>query len=762
MVTDGPAAKLGESLPAADECIRMGPVPDWVVLSSFVADGEDAATNHLLHDRQIHAELRQTYFHVALRLDSMQTVHDESPWRLDFEPRTQQVILHSIRTWRAGAPRGQADLSAARIMDRRVAGTNPPKPLTLSIVLEDVRLGDILEWSYTVENRPSVLPDNCAALFALPAGVPVGKFSFSLIFDSTRPMQWRSSVPEWEPVKSENEGRSHWVWTRENYPGLPLEDNRPEWHMARPWIQISDCPNWGMIAAAYAAVWPDGEEDSIARETARDLGAGQIDSMRMAEKAIQLVQDEYRCTAVDGELDGQPPAPPGVVARRRYGDGKDLSFLLAHLLRALGLEARLVLINTVYRQSLASLLPAPDLFNHLLVEFTVAGQTRWVDATRPRRAIDNYGVGLALNGGDTPLARPPAGSVAQSAYELAESILVDTAGGWSWLAVVVTARGPQADALRQELESAGLDALARKRLQECARRFVNAKRAGALECRDNRAANEFFLAEIFEIKDFLKAESDPRWRKLEMPNDYIANFLKTPDVGPRHAPFALPHPCHVVHTIELHSVALAPAVVQQRSVKTNYVDFTRVRKTLAGFWTMKLTLSTLADAVPPESLEEHRQAIREIRKQSVWSILLPAGDARPHRRSDFGALPEAPNPARPAVAIATPSTPVPVPATVSPPPAPVVAATAPATVAPAPAAAATASEPETSKFKRRKRHRRGNNDEPKPKWPVFVACAFGLTLILITILVAKNADHWNIFQKRPAPPGEELNTVPER
>ena len=40
---------------------------------------------------------------------------------------------------------------------------------------------------------------------------------------------------------------------------------------------------------------------------------------------------------------------------------------------------------------------------------------------------------------------------------------------------------------------------------------------------------------------------------------------------------------------------------------------------------MKLTLSTLADAVPPESLDEHRKTIREIRAQSAWSILAAGG-----------------------------------------------------------------------------------------------------------------------------------------
>lgn len=327
--------------------------------------------------------------------------------------------------------------------------------------------------------------------------------------------------------------------------------------------------------------------------------------------------------------------------------------------------------------------------------------------------------------------------------------MIDTTGGWSWLAVVVVARGAAAETLRQELESEGLDAMARKRLAECAARYVTVRTDGPPDFRDDPATNEFAMAEIFEIKDFLRVDSGPKWRKLELPIDYIANFLRMPGPGPRRAPFALPHPCHLVHSVELHSVALAPALVQQRSVKTKFMEFTRVRKTLAGFWTMKLSLSTLADSVPPEALEEHRTALEEIRKQSTWSILLPAGEARPQRRGDFGMLP-------------APPTPVPVPT------APVPVALPPEAAAPpeTPAEDQLETPPSTSAELRPGRGRRGRKrrrkleNAPKSKWPVFAACVLGLTLIVIVIVVAKNADHWNIFRRRPPPPATDLTPNP--
>jgi len=758
MVTDSSAIPHGEFLIAAKDRIQTGPIPGWVDACPFRIDGkanQSGHATHLLIDRQVHAELGQTYFHVALRLDSMQAVQSESPWRLDFEPGHQQITLHWIKTRRGGVEFDHTNLSSASVVNRQPAGSMPHDRATLWLMLEDIRPGDILEWCYTVEGRPLLLPEHCAALFTLPAGEPVGKFYFSLLFNPARPMRWKSSVPEWQPVETQQHGGSHWVWTQDNYPGLRLEENAPDWYMTFPWIQVSDCADWEMVAAAFAEAWKEEEDDATVREIAREITAGGGDLLQQADRAIQMVQDEYRYLAIDWELDGRPPLPPGVVARRRYGNCKDLCFLLAHLLKRLGLPARLVLVNTVLRKTVAELLPAPGVFNHLLVQYEIRGETRWVDATLTRqgggslnRVMRDYGAGLPMARAGARLMEPPAGAARGNIYELNESILIDTSGAWSWLAVVVAARGRQAEELRQALESEGLEAFAKKRLRSCADRFINARRVGALEYRDDRAANEFFLAEVFEIKDFLTFDPKSKWYKLEITNDYTAVGLIEPEAGPRRTPFALPHPCDIVHTIELHSVALPPAVVQQRCIETDYLYFTRERKTLAGAWTMVFTLSTLADVVPPAAIDEHREAIRKIRAQSVWSLLLPPGDPRPHQRGDFGTLPSSWEPADSIPAL--------------PPTRPLVGAwmeRLPRSDAaldngahenaaavdlengdalPLPASA----QPGTTKLKRQKRARRRRDTKADTKKRILAGCVMVLTVVMIVLLITKHADQW--------------------
>jgi len=51
---------------------------------------------------------------------------------------------------------------------------------TLLMVLDDVRAGDILEFSYTIETQSSLFPDLGAYFFTLPQGVPVGSYYFGV------------------------------------------------------------------------------------------------------------------------------------------------------------------------------------------------------------------------------------------------------------------------------------------------------------------------------------------------------------------------------------------------------------------------------------------------------------------------------------------------------------------------------------------------------------------------------------------------------
>ena len=130
---------------------------------------------------------------------------------------------------------------------------------------------------------------------------------------------------------------------------------------------------------------------------------------------------------------------------------------------------------------MAAMLPMDGLFNHVVVEYQVQGQTRWVDATMKQqgggalnRFIPDYGVGLPVGLTATRLIESPRAPVQASRYELKETILLDTTGASSFLSVVLQTKGSHAEVLRQQFEKSGADGVAGERLQLCTNRFTSA------------------------------------------------------------------------------------------------------------------------------------------------------------------------------------------------------------------------------------------------------------------------------------------------
>ena len=93
----------------------------------------------------------------------------------------------------------------------------------------------------------------------------------------------------------------------------------PEWHVGFPWIQISDCPDWATVATAAAKAWAAQKTASEAeiRAAAHDIEANQTTLLARADKAIELVQDDFRYLSVNLEFGGQIPTPPHLVLQRR-------------------------------------------------------------------------------------------------------------------------------------------------------------------------------------------------------------------------------------------------------------------------------------------------------------------------------------------------------------------------------------------------------------------------------------------------------------
>src|SRR5215469_4236528 len=105
----------------ARERVRVGPPPDWKV--PCYQDGSFAKKpvgpiTYLLIDNQVHVETRQIFHRWVMRLETQEAVQHKAQWRVQFEPQTQSLILHSVKTRRGDAEVEHASLEKLQFLQR--------------------------------------------------------------------------------------------------------------------------------------------------------------------------------------------------------------------------------------------------------------------------------------------------------------------------------------------------------------------------------------------------------------------------------------------------------------------------------------------------------------------------------------------------------------------------------------------------------------------------------------------------------------------
>ena len=649
--TTSPAPGATDLIPTSvQERVTVGASAGWVTvrpLDETLDPSIAGAQVVMLMDRQFRVLGHERYERVARCLKTVQAVHEAAQWRLDFDPAAQRVVLHSIAVRRAGQMIEQAHTARRRFLhreenlDRFVLDGR----MTVVVLIEDVRVGDIIDVSYTIATTTRLLPENFRLFSVVPAQTYIRAFHLSVRYPDQRLIRWKHSEDEYAPVFKKHEGESEWQWKLEEIRPREIEPGLPGWHFVNPWFQVSDCASWAEVAGGVNAAWVENFTEPEFVEVANQIASAASKPADRANRALTLVQDEIRHLSVTSELGGQIPASPGVVLRRRFGDGKDKSFLAVHLLRRLGIPARVVLVNTALRQTVDRLLPMPEAFDHAVVEYEVAGKRRWADVTLPMqggsavsRAVPDFRHGLPVGPGVADLERIASITSLADVYELRETFLLDTAGRTSALKVVVKAAGAEADAVRREFALEGEEAVARKRELFYRQFFPDLRRVAVLEWRDDRARNEILVAEMFETRAATVPGQEAQTCVFEYRSHLIQSILGFSDTGARKQPFAVRYPCQFHHWIEVESPALEGAPQQTTAARDAAFRFACDFNRQYGKISIHYSLRTLSDGVKAERFEQFKTKIREIWPATFLHVVLPLGVIMSRRNRAAGNL----------------------------------------------------------------------------------------------------------------------------
>lgn len=419
---------------------------------------------------------------------------------------------------------------------------------TLQLLLDDVRIGDTLWISYTIEGENPVRGKTWSDDFGWDSTAPTELKRLTVLHPRNRPLQWRQLgdfntekiVPQIDVV----DGIERIRFESRGLDGIVGEPSTPADYLSGRVIQFSEYQDWQSVATWADGLFPKLPATPALKALAAELRK-QPGQTAQAEAALHWVQNEIRYFSVSIGENAQRPHAPDVVLKRRYGDCKDKSYLLISLLRELGVTARPVLLSADAPRVTSKLLATSSWFNHVIVQITLDGRDYYVDPTRtnqpePLATMPTAFPGaaaLVVDRSTSALTTLPARADVGPHYEHIENIVVADFSGAATLETRDIYRGSYADAMRQHFTTLSAGEQKNERLAAYEKTYPGVSMTGAPKYQDYSADNRVEIVSRYQLPKAVSYQ-DKRY-SIEYDSKIIAGTIGIPDKLVRQYPFEL-------------------------------------------------------------------------------------------------------------------------------------------------------------------------------------------------------------------------------
>lgn len=584
----------------------------------------------LLNDHQVLVteSSESHYFRTVRKVLSPSGVQNASELELDFDPSYQQLTIHEVAVVRGGVRITAFDPAGVRVIekeedsDRRIYDGER----TALIFVKDVRAGDVIDYSWSLDGANPILNGRFTSEFDLSSAVPSARIRHQLLLPAGRQLRWRGG----DPAMAATADTRYFVWERRDVAPFSVADEIPTWF--EPWqsVQVTEFASWNEVASWADAMFRlDARSTLAVQQLAARITAENATRDARITAAIRFVQDEIRYLGIELGRNSHEPHQPWETLEARWGDCKDKTLLLVALLRELGLEAYPALVSTRLQHRLEEKLPSPFLFDHVIAQVLEGGKTYWIDGTIGDQGgtlttIETPGDGRAL------IVRPETTGLATIVTnERGLTLIEQTYNTTDYakpteLQVKTTFTGAEADAMRALLSTLAIEDYAARRINELA---ADQPKIEALELpriSDDRLRNVIVVTERYRIRELWDGGSWTWYPRV------LESHLVRPETMIRSMPLAVDYPLDVEQRVtfnlpEALGIDKTTSVTQTPALRYESI----VDSSGKSVW-VRQSLRSRRDHVTADEVADHLTQIN-----AIWS-------ATGYRLAPDGARPEAP------------------------------------------------------------------------------------------------------------------------
>ena len=598
-----------------DEKITAIDRPDWVTLIEPTKGRDERQTQvqdgtyYLVFDTQVrlYSDYYEFYRHTAIKVSTRAGLEDAGRLQFSFDPFDEEFRVHSIRIIRDEEIIDRLEpekfLVTRRESDLQNGVTDGE--LTGYYEIPNVQVGDIVDYEISWKTQSPLWMGAFSADISTAWSVPIDQYQYRIVLPAGRELTIVNNNNDIEPDIKTTGGLKEYVWALRDPEPKSGEDLTPQ-----------DYANWGYVSVSTFAQWAGVTQTLIApyedlASLPADFAQGkswlskEIEREQQITAAIRYVQDEIRYVADETGVGSHIPRSPGEVIARGWGDCKDKALLLVAILREIGAEAYVALVDNDSGFALKTAAPSPFAFDHAIVAIAHEGDFLWIDATDqlqggifPEIAQPAYGYGLLIreDDGDIRAISPKTGGQPfRSVKEIYDYAGYDEDG--IGLEVVTQHRGRAADSFRSGLSNSSPSQYQENYFDYYEGNYPGIEARADLRIEDNRDENVVITREQYHFPRAAFVGTDIE-NVLPLRADGILGNFDNISLTSRTAPIGLPFPINAQHIYVFKNAGDNLDAPDDVEVSTDQFSYERKSTSTDEQLTISYWLQTASHAAP--------------------------------------------------------------------------------------------------------------------------------------------------------------------
>jgi hypothetical protein len=627
----------------------FAPTPAWTNELSYQKskrESEDTAVSYMLYDNQVNLakQQKQSYVHVAIKVNNQRGISDISQLVVSYFPAYETFKFHSLNVIRNGKVIDLGSSVEVKHFQNEDALKNKQylEKFTALAVLTDIRVDDIVEYSYSHTGSNPVLGAAHFGFGSLNFDIPVSTLRFRLLANKDTDVNFRTVNSDQVVTQKSLTNLTEYAITDTDVQAVKLEDYAPSWHPTYAWVEYSEYDTWDDVRN-----WAETLYSGI-QEVPKDMIAiveslKTDDKSQTAAKATQWIQENIRYFGVEFGENSHMPSSPAETFARRYGDCKDKSVLLIAALGHLGIEAYPAFVSTTLKRSLKDMLPSPGTFNHVIVHFKIDDIDYWVDPTMTSQrgklidmSFPDYELSLVADGSDLGLtAMTPVDQKQQMAnVVIAEQLTIGSKQSSAQLDIITRYSGWKAEQMRYYIDSVGSKTATQQYIDYYSKYYKEVSESGPLTIEDDGDENNLAMLESYHIASLL--EPSNTHNVLTVTASSIIDSLWLPTVRNRQTPFETIPLIEITHTTEIliqdSNALIWSEAIGEEQIKNPWFDYIRqVSKQDTGI-IVNHNFKSLQHIVPADDFAEYVRDLEALEKILNYSFRLTSNTQKRKQR----------------------------------------------------------------------------------------------------------------------------------